>query len=108
MHLYDLLAHFALFLVYWCVFYQEFGFGSPPFRLGIWAGMAGEHAYWRLMVDMMTMGQVQLPNEGALVRKVHAGHAPGTFLGYFRSLRRQQLCSHSAHFGPRRRLVLGS
>ena len=41
---------------------QEFGFGLAPFRLGIRTGTSGEHAYWRRMLDRMTVGRLQLPN----------------------------------------------
>ena len=54
MHLYELLACFALiFSVLVCVvlhpfpqvcgIYQVFGFGLAPFRLGIWTGPFGVH-----------------------------------------------------------------
>ena len=73
MHLYELLASFALISsVMVCVvlhpflqvrgIYQEFGFGSAPFRLGIWTGTLAEHTYWRCRLDRMTVGRVQLPN----------------------------------------------
>ena len=61
MHLYELLAYFALISsVLVCVLhlflwvrgiYQEFG-----------VGLACKHAHWRRMLDRMTVGRVQLPN----------------------------------------------
>ena len=73
MHLYELLACFAFISCVWLYvvlhpflyvrgIYQEFGFGLAPFQLGIWTGTPGEHAYWRHMLDRMTLGGVQLPN----------------------------------------------